>query len=335
MNLAKTALSSALVLALAGCGGSDDDNTAKTGQFSLGVSDSPALATNVTIAFDRVVLKGSSESYTFDVTEEGELKQVNLLDYQGQEVETLVSGQEVPVGEYQMCIYMKNDTTGADDTSFVIAEEAMKGLISNSQGSCGNADSEDQAVKEEGRIFLNKKFPIAVGDNRFVAEFNLAKLQPPKGNKDYWVLKPTDVVRIENVSDVGTISGSVDSRITADCLVEAGDDADNRSAVYLYRAGATLDGSENAAKMADFRDAPYTTLETAPIASARVDEEGKFEFGFVVASDYALGYTCVAQKDDPVADDMNGEEASFFLFDAIDNVVVEENSTTEVAFGSN
>ncbi|GAA5193720.1 DUF4382 domain-containing protein [Ferrimonas gelatinilytica] len=332
MKSVKSVLAASVVLALSGCG--SDSSSPETGTFTLGVSDSPALATNVTIGFDRVVLKGE-QTFVYDVTEEGELKQVNLLEFQGQQVEQLVAGQEVPVGPYQMCIYMKNDVTGSANTSFVIAEEVTKGLVSTSQGSCGVADTDFDAenVKEEGRIFLNKKFDIAVGNNAFVAEFNLAKLQGPKGNKDYWTLKPTDVVTIENVSDVGAIKGNVTAELFADCEIEAGGaDVNNRGAVYLFPAGASVAGDEGTVSMADFRTTDgYLDTESAPFTAARVDEEGNYEMGFVVAGNYSLGYTCVAQNDDPDMNDMAEEGGFFFFADAAD-VTVNLEEVTEVNF---
>lgn len=96
--------------------------------------------------------------------------------------------------------------------------------------------------------------------------------------------------------------------------------------------------------MADFRgsDAPYLLTDVAPITSARVNEltdesdvviGHDYEFGFVVAGDYSLGYTCVAQNDDPEAAN-TPDDATDAFFIHIDEQAVEvvEGATTERHF---
>ncbi|NRB22995.1 DUF4382 domain-containing protein [Shewanella sp.] len=306
MKHTKTILAIALTGLLAGCGGSDSSTPDTPGIFNLGVSDNPADAEVVNIAFKQVVLKNSEGSISFDVAEGGELKHVDLLLVQGQEVETLVSGQSVPLGEYQMCIYIQKSETANAESSYVETADGIEGLTTNSNGSCGGVGAEDE---DTGRLFFNKAFTIAAGTNTFVAEFNLAKgLQAPHGAHDYWTLKPTSV-QLVNVSDVGAITGQISPETMASCesaAVELGLADVYSPAVYLYPTATAL------ADMADFRgdEVPYLLTEVAPIASARVNEitDGaeavighEYEFGFVVAGDHSLGYTCVAQNDDPDA----------------------------------
>ncbi len=341
MKHSKTILAITLTSLLAACGGSDDNSTLplpESGVFSLGVSDNPADAEIVNIAFKQVVLKNSDGSISFDVSDDGELKHVDLLSVQGQEVETLVSGQSVPLGEYQMCIYMQKSETANIDSSYVQTADVIEGLTTNSNGSCGGVGAEDE---DTGRLFLNKTFTIAAGTNTFVAEFELAKgLQAPHGNKDYWTLKPTSV-QLVNVSEVGAIGGQISPETLATCesaAVEQGLPDLYSPAVYLYPTETAL------TDMADFRgeEVPYILTEIAPIASARVnpitdDTEAvighEYEFGFVVAGTYSLGYTCVAQNDDPEAANTPDDETDPFFIHIDEQaitVIVEE--TTERHF---
>ncbi len=334
MNIQKTTLALALTTLLFGCGGSDgDEPQPNMATFNLGVSDNPADAKSVTIAFKQVVLKNSSGSYSFDVTPDGSLKFVDLLQFQGSAVETLVSGQSIPVGEYQMCIYIKNNTVANADSSHVQTfDDALYGLVTNSEGSCGGVGADDS---DTGRLFFNRSFTIAAGVNNFVTEFDLSKgLQDPHGNKDYWTLKPTSV-QLYNQSEVGAIKGTVSSAVMDSCELDAAG-SEFSPAVYLYPANTTLE------QMSDFDDDADTTSEIAPIAAARVNEvtdangqviEHNYEFGFVVAGNYSLGYTCLAQNDDPdVSNHSDDLAAPFFVHLAQSGVAVAAQRVTEANF---
>jgi major membrane immunogen (membrane-anchored lipoprotein) len=313
---------------LAACGGSDDATTApQMGVFSLGVSDNPSDAKDVTIAFKQVVLKHDAGSISFDVSDNGASKQVNLLEFQGTAVETLVSDQSIPVGEYQMCIYMQRSETPNADSSYVkTLDDNLHGLTTNSNGSCGGVGADDT---DTGRLFFNKTFTIAAGINSFVAEFDLnSGLQDPHGNKEYWTLKPTSV-QLYNNAEVGAIKGNIPADLTTQCQTAAGGSIFSQ-AVYLYSDATALDN------MSDFRSEAVVAPITAPIAAARVndivDQNNQvigqdYEFGFVVAGSYSVGYTCVAQHDDPdvnnTPDDIN---QPFFIY-ADKQAVIVTNGT--------
>jgi len=336
MKLSKIALLLSTAGLLSACGSNDDSSSnIETGKFNLGVSDNPADAENVTIAFKQVVLKNAAGSISFDVSDDGELKQVDLLKFQGSAVETLVSGQDVAVGEYQMCIYMEKSEVANVYSSYVKTMDGnTAGLTTNSNGSCGGVGADDENT---GRLFFNKTFTIAAGNNSFVAEFDLQKgLQGPKGNKDYWTLNPTSV-QLVNTADVGAIAGSVPAEIIAQCEAAAAiaGSSEFSSVVYLYPEATALDN------MDDFRDAASELTMVAPIAAARVTPvvgdndqviSNDYEFGFVVANNYSLGYTCVAQHDDPELPDTPEDDPAFFLHAAEQDVVVINGETTERDF---
>ncbi|HEY7867021.1 MAG TPA: DUF4382 domain-containing protein [Psychromonas sp.] len=319
MKYNKSLIALSLTTLLTACGSGSDDK--KTGEFNLDVSDNPADAEIVNIAFKQVVLKNSEGSISFDVSNDGALKNVDLLEVQGKEMEVLVSGQSIPVGEYQMCIYMeKNEDPNNEASSYVKTMDGnIAGLTANSNGSCGGVGAEDANT---GRLFINKTFTIAAGSNNFVAEFDLSKiLQGPKGNKDYWTIKPTGIELI-NLSDVGSISGTIGTVASTGCTADAG------HAVYLYPGGTLLEN------MSDFSD-NVVAPAVAPIASARANainadstQGYSYEFGFVVAGSYSLGYTCTAQSHDPeLADD------AFSIHSAVTPVeVTAENPTTAATF---
>ncbi|QIR15606.1 DUF4382 domain-containing protein [Shewanella aestuarii] len=336
MKFSKSVICLALLSTLTACGGSDDSKPApEMGVFSLGVSDNPADAQIVNIAFKQVVLKptNGSPSLSFDVSENGELKHVDLLTVQGQDTETLVPSESVLVGEYQMCIYMQNSLVADTNSSYVQTLDGVDaGLVTNSNGSCGGEGAEEDGT---GRLFFNKAFTIAAGTNSFVAEFNLAKgLQAPKGGKSYWTLKPTSV-QLVNEAEVGAISGQISDSVMSACEVAAGG-SEFSPAVYLYPSDTIL------ANMADFRETDLVEPLVAPIASARVnpivDESEtvtgyEYEFGFVSAASYSLGYTCVANRDDPdLVNTPDDELEPFFIHVDEQAVEVTEGNTTERHF---
>ena len=336
MKKLNTLLAVSISTLLVACGGSDDKtDSPQMGVFSLGVSDNPSDAKDVTIAFKQVVLKNDSGSISFDVSDDGALKQVNLLEFQGQAVDTLVSGQSIPVGEYQMCIYMQRSETPNADSSYVITkDDNLFGLTTNSNGSCGGVGATDT---DTGRLFFNKAFTIAAGTNSFVAEFDLSSgLQDPHGNKDYWTLKPTSV-QLHNISEVGAIEGSIPADMMTQCEVAAGGSAFSH-AVYLYQDTALLEN------MADFNIDAVVAPDAAPIASARVnailDQNNQvigqgYEFGFVVAGNYSLGYTCVAQYDDPdVKNTLDDVESPFFLHADLQDIEVTNGTVANGEFVS-
>jgi hypothetical protein len=325
MKTVKTLIALSLSGLLVACGGGSDDNTPapQMGLFSLGVSDNPSDAKDVTIAFKQVVLKNSTGSISFNVSNNGALKKVNLLEFQGTAVETLVSGQSIAVGEYQMCIYMqKSETPNADSSYVKTMDDTLYGLTTNSNGSCGGVGAEDT---DTGRLFFNKTFTIAAGTNSFVAEFDLnSGLQDPHGNKEYWTLKPTSV-QLHNNAEVGAIKGNIPAELAALCETAAGGSLFSH-AVYLYSDATALDN------MSDFRSDAVVAPQIAPIASARVNDildqsnqvigQG-YEFGFVVAGSYSLGYTCVAQNDDPDVNNAPDDlEVPFFIHADTQAVIV-------------
>lgn len=329
-------LSVAVVAALAGCGGGSNSNdvSVQMGSFSLGVSDAPANAENVVIAFKKVVLKNDAGTYSFDVASNGAMQQVDLLDFQGAQAKAIVQAQQVPVGNYQMCIYMQNDETANLQGSYVRLDGGAEyGLVTTSNGSCGGSGADDANT---GRLFFNKSFTIAAGANNFVAEFNLAKgLLAPHGNKAYWTVKPT-AVQMVNTSDIGAIKGTVSAQYMADCEADAGGSVFSH-AVYLYPSATALTA------MGDFV-ATDVTGEVAPVAAARVnpvtDSQGQvtgyqYEIGYLVAGSYSLGYSCLAQNDDAELDNNATDEASpFKVFAAGSDVTVTKGQTATSDFNS-
>jgi hypothetical protein len=142
-------------------------------------------------------------------------------------------------------------------------------------------------------------------------------------------------VQLHNISEVGAIEGSIPADMMTQCEVTAGGSAFSH-AVYLYQDTALLEN------MADFNIDAVVAPDAAPIASARVnailDQNNQvigqgYEFGFVVAGNYSLGYTCVAQYDDPdVKNTLDDVESPFFLHADLQDIEVTNGTVANGEF---
>lgn len=260
---------------LVACGGGSSSSDATDGQFSLAITDGPVEAADaVVVTFTEVELKpagGNAISLTLaaPVT-------INLLDYQGQVAQPLVSNATIPAGDYSWI------RLGVDDSDAYIE-------IDGAQYPLEIPSSAQSGLK------LNRGFTLAAGGNSdFVIDFDLRKSVHQEGTGDY-KLRPT-LRLIDNLS-AGSISGSVaDALILDEACVNNGDNNDIGNVVYLYTGSVQTpaDITGNA--------------DTDPLASALVTYDDQtnsygYSFGFVAAGDYTLAFTCDALIDDPLVDD--------------------------------
>lgn len=320
------------IAVLAACGGSNNDQPGKSAELTFAVSDSPANVKEVVIAFKSVAIKRVSgaedaeedkpEQYISVQDNNGEnteYRQVDLLKFQGNNAAELFTGITLEPGDYQMCIYITDGSGSQDATDSYVVEEddTPKGLSSNSQGSCAGFKPDDEI--DTGRL-KTTTFTINEGKNYLVAEFDLMKvLKKPAGNSHNgnWTLKPNGY-ELVHAKDVGSIEGAVDNNVIANCVGTI-------SSAYLYPGTVLLDN------MGDFRgDLQQDLNMIAPTASAlvtssEIPEDGiayNYEFGFVKAGNYSIGYTCA---DDPDTADEKVISA------AIQNVAVIAEQTTSAA----
>ncbi|CAM4414277.1 DUF4382 domain-containing protein [Vibrio agarivorans] len=315
MNTKLVAVGSALVL-LAGCNDSSD-SAPTLGMFSLAVSDAPVDdAKKVVVAFDEVVLiptgdteASMGEPIVFNTSEDGELRQIDLMQYQGSNAETIISEREVVPGTYALCMYVKNNYQGNDDsTSYVEQTDgAATGLVVGNQGACYGykPDNNQGPNKEQGTLVLAKNsqpIEIMTGYNSFVVEFDLRKgLTDPKG-QDH-IKMQRNAIELINASDSGHISGEVDFTQYQACEADSAPwnaitDAPAVHAVYLYA------GEMDRTTMGDMA-APEPFNDPVAVANVRMQENQadevvyNYEFGFIGPGTYSLGYTCTAYNDDP------------------------------------
>jgi hypothetical protein len=305
MNFKTTLLSSAVLFALVGCGSDNDkketvDPQPQTAQFTLGVSDAPVTGLKaVNVVFDSITLKSQGgEEFTFETREQDDETMpeiVNLLDYTGDDIFSLLEDEEVPAGDYQWirADVINGDTNDLTMTSHVVYEDdSIAPLVVKRKGNDGI-----------GEIQLDG-FTLNQAGNDFVLEFDLKKSLVDPQNSDEIFLKPRGV-RLENLAESQDIEGTVSEELIAFCETDNIDiamtDGSFGHAVYLYNSDIEM-------PMDNYEVSEDDTPADAPLATANVvfdneDNQYEFELAFVKPGDYQLAYTCAAHIDDAETQD--------------------------------
>ncbi|MBY6018570.1 DUF4382 domain-containing protein [Halomonas denitrificans] len=340
MKQMKTLVAASLVGLLSACGGGDDNNSVNTGTFNLGVSDAPVEeASEVVLFFSHVVMvpEDGGDAIVFDFAEdEGAPRSVDLLDFQGSNADFIISERELPVGDYRMCMYALNGD-GSEELSYVNSkEQGIVPLSIDSQGSCYGTKPD---IEDGGRLKLTDErlVSINVGINSFVAEFDLRKgLVDPK-NAPGMKIKP-NAVRLVSVSEIGTISGTLAQTQFDACEADFSSllgASEFSHAAYLYA------GSRDRTTMGDIagdQGFPTDSALVEPVAVASINPvdvvqddgttatELQYEFGFIGEGTYSIGYTCVANADQP--DTHETDEEGFAIYQHYTPVEVKANEET-------
>ncbi len=301
-------LASSLTALVACGGGSGDGSTGgtdgsndSTGSFNLAVTDAAIdSASHVFVEFTGVSIQpvdGEVIEFTFD-----EAKQIDLLALQGSASEGLVSGEEVPTGDYEWIrLHVNAEADGMVD-SYIEMDDGNQMELWIPSGS------------QTGLKLVNGFTVTANNSVDFTIDFDLRKsvVLPPADQIGGAILKPA--LRLIDNTASGNISGSVDGTLLSE---QCADPATQTGAVYVY-SGAD-------ATVSDVRG-----TEGDPITTALVSETDGgygYEVGFLDEGDYTLAYTCGASDDDPEAEDS-------LTFVGTTNATVEADATTEVNFAS-
>ena len=296
----RAGLIGALGVVLAACGGGAADSgvddqsqstpppASTTGLINLYVSDAPIRdASKVCIRFDGVELKhnGSDDRVNIDFDEP---VVINLLDYQGSDSHPIVTGAEVPAGEYQW-IRLK-----------VAAERGLSGGANDgdpTSTTCDEATENSYLVRESGEVHnlyipsgaqrglqLIKDIIVAVnrtGD--YTAEWDLGKsFNGPPGQQPDVMMKP--VVKLVANNEVGTLVGTVaDELIAWDAC-----DVEFPPSVYVFDDGVEPNPFDDPFAV---DDAVATGL-----VEQQVNDDGsmswQYSIGFLLAGNYEVAYTC-------------------------------------------
>ena len=339
-NLISRAIALTLATAaLAACGG-DGGSQEKTGFLTLGVTDAPVdHAEDVVVEFSGVELKPrGGPAFSIDFVDPANptqplVKEIHLLDYQGEDRAVLLDGEEIPAGEYEWMRLKVNAEPNVVDSYIVLETDG------------GQCELEIPSGAQTG-LKMIRGFTVASGAlTDFTIDFDLRKsVVAPPGQQtgepltcdgQAYFLKP--VLRVVDNLQVGSITGVVDPALVA-AACEA-DPADPNKAGNVYLFGPYEAAEQVPANVPD--DVDGAEADGAdPIDTAIVDPAtGAYTFGFVEADKkYALAYTCDEDASDVDADLANtpsaeADEVVTFTPPTPDEpALVTTNQTTQVNF---
>jgi len=303
-------------LALAACGGSssgvpgndvgDQSPPPATGSpppsgtmgvLNLSVSDAPIKdAAKVCVRFDGIELKHADsddrETIDFDQPEV-----VNLLANQGANSHPIVTGAEVPAGEYEW-IRLK-----------VQAERGLGGGANDGDPTselCDDATENSYLVRDSGGVFnlfipsgsqrgLQLIKDIIIPVNRsgdYTAEWDLGKsFNGPPGQLPDVMMKP--VVKLVANNEVGTLVGQVADEL----VVSESCDAEFVPSVYVFDDGVEPN---------PFND-PFAEDDAVATGLVEVQEQEdgppqwRYSIGFLLAGNYEAAFTCNGDDFVPLA----------------------------------
>lgn len=294
-----TLLLASSIASLVACGGSNSGaGNDGTGTFSLAVTDAAIDAANhVIVEFSGVSIQpadGEVIEFTFE-----EAMSIDLLALQGSASEGLLSGEEVPAGEYEWIrLHVNAENDGVLDSYIELDTGNQLELWVPSGAQTG--------------LKLVSGFTVTAGANvDFTIDFDLRKsvVLPPSDAIGGAILKPA--LRLIDNTSSGSIAGTIDGELITEYCE---DPATQTGAVYVYS------GSE--ATLSDVNGG-----DNDPMTTALVTAEGDYayEVGFLDVGEYTLAYTCDASSDDPEA-----EDTLVFVGETV--ATVEADVETEVNF---
>jgi hypothetical protein len=275
----------------------DTGSTGTTGFLNLSVSDGPIKdASKVCVRFDGVELKHADSDDKVLIDFEQPVV-VNLLDYQGARSAPIVTGAEVPAGEYEWIRLL------------VAAERNLGGGANDGDPASELCDAETEnsyLVRDSGEVFnmyipsgsqrglqLIKNIIIAVnrtGD--YTAEWDLGKsFNSPPGQLPDVMMKP--VVKLVANNEVGTLDGGV-----ADELIAWGAcDAEFAPSVYVFDDGVEPNPFDDPFAVDD-------AIATGLVQQQTMEDGSmawRYSIGFLLTGNYEVAYTCNGDLFAPLA----------------------------------
>ena len=279
-------------VSLASCGGGGgaaDGSASAYGFLSLGISDAPIHdAQKVCVTFTDIELKpmsGGSILMTLPNPEK-----INLLDFQGDNAMPLLSGEQLPAGDYQWMRLgvdaVRGGTGGTGDSGDPSVCDGEASYIVMTGGSVHNLyvpSGENTGLKLHGGYTVPANDQVSL-----TAEFDLGKsITAPPGQAPDVKLRPT--IKLVNNNEVGTLTGQV-----ANALSEATSCAPS---VYVFDDGVAPNGIE------DEVDDPNDPVATA-LVEAQDQADGTVQWhytiGFLLAGEYEGAFTCDGNTFEPV-----------------------------------
>lgn len=293
-SLVLAILSLSVVFSLTACSSGDDAGTtvagggrggAEFGFLTLSITDAPIdKATEVWVQFDGLELMPRSKSQgqepiliTFD-----EPMSINLLELQGDKSKLLLSNEILPTGVYN---WLNLKVTASNDG-------VLDSYIKFSDGTVHELDipsGSEVGLKIKGGLEI-----IANTQSEKTIDFNLRKSVINTGAGEF-KLKPT--IKLISNNRSGTLKGTIKLKVLTSRRCSDNDPATG-NAVYLY------DGKSITPDDIDDIDIDPDPVASALINLNKLTGEYEYSFGYVPFGKYTVVFTCEADLDDPMTDDV-------------------------------
>ncbi|HEY5761286.1 MAG TPA: DUF4382 domain-containing protein [Steroidobacter sp.] len=280
-SLTWTLLVSALLFALAGCGGGGDDPPGE-GMVKVSVTDAPLDdASSVVVQFSGVAFKREGEAAEVVRNLSPSVRQIDLLQYQEGRAALLLDDVTLPAGRYEWIRLIVDNQTNVRD-SYIVLTNGQECELRVPSGA-------------ESGLKLNRGFTLpADGSAALTIDFDLRKsVHAPPGQRgstpdctQAYLLRPT--LRIVDDANIGAIAGVIDSDLVPeDCLPK----------VYVYAgSGITPDDLEEADVSGD-----VDPLLVASVGIENGATDYRYRAAFLPPGPYTVAFTC--SDDDPTDDD--------------------------------
>ncbi|MGR5064085.1 DUF4382 domain-containing protein [Photobacterium sp. DNB22_13_2] len=292
MTFYKTLSVLAVATLLSACGSDSSNDSTQYAKVSFSVSDAPVdTMSEVVVAFDKLELKhenGNTYIIDVDTDDDGnDYQQIDLLDYQGTDEALIITEHSLPAGVYkQMIVHTKlgnmnwvkdDETSGEYDLKIPSNKLKLGGF---------------EVVPEDDNTVQS-----------FTIEFDLRQslvLRGNSNNNNGYNLKPHGVKIVDN-GQAASLWGNVDLALFDQGL---GCEYDTGNFVYLYPEHVL--GDYQLVDNFDPLDEDFigdnlpAGQYVLPYASAAVDPDGDYAFGYIPAGDYTVAFTCNAVDDDPI-----------------------------------
>ena len=269
---------------LAACGGGSGGVSGgePTGTLTIILTDAPVDdVTEVWVEFSGVTLQPQGGGSAIEIPFPGPLT-VDLMSLTDGISETLLASEPIPAGAYNWVeLHVNAEFDGNDTDSYVTTDI----------GGQEEVELEIPGGAQTGLRFVSGLTITADQETSFLIDWDLRMgLVNPPGQPGYF-LRPA--LRIIDMTQFGTLSGSVEASLVMDMSCTNDLNADTGNAVYVFSGSDVVPD--------DIDDVDPNPVATAAVSQ---DQAGQYRYELLLSPGvYTAAFTCQASDDHADVDD--------------------------------